>query len=59
MNRKKIKAEREQVDRFILLLGDGTKVWQLSSSYGVDLRQVAPEIGVVHVRFFGGYFLFV
>ena len=52
VNRKKIKAEREQVDRFILLLGDGTKVWQLSSSYGVDLRQVAPEIGVVHVRFF-------
>ena len=52
VNRKKIKAEREQVDKFVLLLGDGTKVWDLSSSFGVDLRQVDPEIGVVYVRLF-------
>ena len=52
VNRSKIKAEKEQVDKFVLLLGDGTKIWQISSNFGVDVRQVDPEIGFVNVRLF-------
>ena len=52
INSSKIKTEREQVDRFILVLGDGTVISQWSFRYSMNLTAADPDAGSVDFRGF-------